>query len=58
MFSLHSHNVNYPLGSGQQSVTGFSMDNDYNSLWTIKEPHNEPVKTYRMIFVIVFRRTS
>lgn len=35
-FSLHSHNVNYPLGSGHQSVTGFSMDNDYNSLWTIK----------------------
>lgn len=36
IFSLHSHNVNYPLGSGLQSVTGFSMDNDYNSLWTIK----------------------
>jgi dolichyl-phosphate-mannose--protein O-mannosyl transferase len=40
LYSLHSHLVNYPLGSGQQSVTGFSMDNDYNSLWTIKEPHN------------------
>lgn len=39
--------MNYPLGSGQQSVTGFSMDNDYNSLWTIKEPHGEQVKTYR-----------
>ena len=36
ILSLHSHQVNYPLGSGQQSVTGFSMDNDYNSLWTIK----------------------
>lgn len=44
---MHSHSVDYPLGSGFQSVTGFNMDNDYNSLWTIKEPHNEPVKTYR-----------
>lgn len=34
--SLHSHLVNYPLGSGYQSVTGFPYDNDYNSLWTIK----------------------
>ncbi len=35
-WSLHSHNVNYPKGSGQQSVTGFPMDDDYNSLWTLK----------------------
>lgn len=34
--SLHSHLVQYPKGSGQQSVTGFPGDNDYNSLWTIK----------------------
>ena len=46
-YYLHSHLVNYPLGSGQQSVTGFPMDNDYNSLWTIKEPHHEQIKTYR-----------
>ena len=45
-YYLHSHLVNYPLGSGQQSVTGFPMDNDYNSLWTIKEPHHEQIKTY------------
>lgn len=56
-FSLHSHSVNYPLGSGLQSVTGFSMDNDYNSLWTIKEPHNEAVKTY-CIFLVLFRGAS
>jgi len=31
--------VNYPRGSGLQSVTGFPMDDDYNSLWTIKEAH-------------------
>ena len=34
--SLHSHLVNYPKGSGFQSVTGFPQDDDYNSLWTIK----------------------
>lgn len=44
--SLHSHLVNYPRGSGLQSITGFVGDNDYNSLWTIKEPHRETVKTY------------
>lgn len=37
LFSLHSHVVQYPRGSGFQSVTGFQGDNDYNSLWTIKE---------------------
>lgn len=35
-YYLHSHNVNYPRGSGHQSVTGFPMDDDYNSLWTVK----------------------
>lgn len=45
--SLHSHLVNYPMGSGLQSVTGFPYDNDYNSLWTIKEAHGDYVKTYR-----------
>lgn len=29
------------------------MDNDYNSLWTIKEPHNEAVKTYRTVLSII-----
>lgn len=44
--SLHSHEVHYPRGSGHQSVTGMVYDNDYNSLWSVREPHNEPVKTY------------
>ncbi len=25
-------------------MTGISENNDYNSLWTIKEGHNEPLK--------------
>ena len=43
---LHSHEVRYPRGSGAQSVTGMGYNNDYNSLWTIKEVHGEAVKTY------------
>ncbi|KRX07545.1 MIR motif [Pseudocohnilembus persalinus] len=45
--SLHSHDVSYGSGSKQQSVTGFKQDNDYNSLWTIKDAHNGDYKTYR-----------
>ncbi len=37
-FFLHSHELNYGSGSGQQIVTGFGDDNDYNSLWTFKYP--------------------
>ncbi|KAI8986044.1 MIR motif-containing protein [Pilobolus umbonatus] len=33
---LHSHGVTYGNGSGQQSVTGFSGNNDNNSYWTIE----------------------
>ena len=37
-FYLHSHDLNYGSGSGQQSVTGYGEhDHDYNSIWTIKE---------------------
>mgnify|MGYP003692049169 FL=1 len=45
-FSLHSHLVVYPRGSGYQSVTGMPDAHDYNSLWTVKEPHEEKVLTY------------
>lgn len=51
-YSLHSHQVMYPMGSGYQSVTGFPHDNDYNSLWTIKEAHGDYVKTYRKSLII------
>ena len=46
-FSLHSHLINYPSGSGYQSVTGIPSDNDYNSLWMIKEAFGDNAKTYR-----------
>jgi len=35
---LHSHDVKYGSGSGQQSVTGVSLAEDVNSHWTIKGP--------------------
>ncbi|KAH6569476.1 hypothetical protein BASA50_010922 [Batrachochytrium salamandrivorans] len=34
-FRLHSHEVNYGTGSGQQSVTGFPKGNDPNSLFVV-----------------------
>lgn len=33
---LHSHDVKYGSGSGQQSVTGSTVQEDYNSNWQIK----------------------
>merc|ERR1712045_822246 len=35
---LHSHDVKYGSGSGQQSVTGTVIKEDVNSHWTIKGP--------------------
>lgn len=32
---LHSHDVRYGTGSGQQSVTGTEQKEDVNSYWTI-----------------------
>jgi len=40
---LHSHDVKYGSGSGQQSVTGTTVKEDVNSHWTIKGPED---KTY------------
>jgi len=48
---LHSHDVKYGSGSGQQSVTGTDQKEDVNSHWAIRGPTNkkncmrgEPVK--------------
>nr|DAD45214.1 TPA_asm: hypothetical protein HUJ06_003444 [Nelumbo nucifera] len=35
-FRLHSHEVPYGSGSGQQSVTGFPNVDDSNSYWIVK----------------------
>ncbi|XP_014250467.1 stromal cell-derived factor 2-like [Cimex lectularius] len=47
---LHSHDVNYGTGSGQQSVTGTLQQDDINSHWLLKGetkkdcPRGKPVK--------------
>lgn len=33
---LHSHDVKYGSGSGQQSVTGIGISEDLNSHWAVK----------------------
>lgn len=38
---LHSHEVSYGSGSGQQSVTGFTgQPDDANDIWIVKCPNN------------------
>uniref|UniRef100_A0A2P2I1F1 Stromal cell-derived factor 2-like n=1 Tax=Hirondellea gigas TaxID=1518452 RepID=A0A2P2I1F1_9CRUS len=39
---LHSHDVKYGSGSGQQSVTGTPTQDDYNSNWLIKGKAGHP----------------
>lgn len=61
-YYLHSHGINYGSGSGQQSVTAVSQDDDSNSLWQIKEAYQSspialgtPVKcqdTIRLVSLI------
>lgn len=48
---LHSHDVKYGSGSGQQSVTGVTHADDVNSYWVVKGRHaaeqctrGEPIK--------------
>lgn len=38
---LHSHDVKYGTGSGQQSVTGVENSEDVNSHWVIKGEINK-----------------
>lgn len=35
-FDLHSHEISYGSGSGQQSVTGYKDTSDAASLWAVK----------------------
>eukprot|EP00795_Rhopilema_esculentum_P008083 gene8083-13998_t len=52
---LHSHDVKYGSGSGQQSVTGTEQIEDHNSYWTVRGKHQghcnrgEPVKCGEVI---------
>ncbi|MBN3298914.1 stromal cell-derived factor 2-like protein 1 [Amia ocellicauda] len=39
---LHSHDVKYGSGSGQQSVTGVEVPDDANSYWRIRGKPNAP----------------
>ncbi|KAL9244725.1 hypothetical protein vseg_018467 [Gypsophila vaccaria] len=41
---LHSHDVPYGSGSGQQSVTGFPNVDDSNSYWVVKPVPNTSAK--------------
>lgn len=41
---LHSHDVSYGSGSGQQSVTGFADTGDSNSFWVVKSAHHTPTR--------------
>jgi len=52
---LHSHEVKYGSGSGQQSVTGINVGDDVNSHWQIygandvTNKHGQPVKCNSII---------
>jgi dolichyl-phosphate-mannose--protein O-mannosyl transferase len=41
---LHSHDIKYGSGSGGQSVTGFNIEDEFNSLWVLKEGHGMAAK--------------
>lgn len=40
-FRLHSHEIQYGGGSGQQSITATGARNDRNSYWLVKEGDGE-----------------
>eukprot|EP00823_Brevimastigomonas_motovehiculus_P009422 TRINITY_DN9080_c0_g1_i1.p1 TRINITY_DN9080_c0_g1~~TRINITY_DN9080_c0_g1_i1.p1 ORF type:complete len:253 (-),score=45.45 TRINITY_DN9080_c0_g1_i1:177-935(-) len=42
-FYVHSHNINWGSGSGQQSVTAFEGVDDANNLWQVREPFGQPL---------------
>ncbi|GJR11089.1 stromal cell-derived factor 2-like protein, partial [Tanacetum coccineum] len=44
-FRLHSHDVPYGSGSGQQSVTGFPNVDDANSYWIVRPEPDTSVKS-------------
>lgn len=48
---LHSHDIKYGSGSGQQSVTGINTKEDGDSYWFVKAASGKPcVRGYVTIF--------
>ncbi|KAI5075506.1 hypothetical protein GOP47_0009582 [Adiantum capillus-veneris] len=48
-YRLHSHEIPYGSGSGQQSVTGFGGVDDANSYWVVREAKDSPLLQGDMI---------
>lgn len=44
-YRLHSHEIKYGSGSGQQSVTAYHSTGDANSYWLVRGPHDKPEKS-------------
>lgn len=44
---LHSHDINWGSGSGQQSVTAYHSLGDANSLWQVYTSYENHTKTYK-----------
>ena len=61
---LHSHDIKYGSGSGQQSVTGMNDEVDANSYWQVRSPSSEafmrgtPIKCGQKIRLTHVRTTA
>lgn len=53
-FRLHSHDVPYGSGSGQQSVTGFPEVDDANSYWVCNPLKFSSSSSYGFLFFFPF----
>ena len=55
---LHSHEIAYGTGSGQQSVTGYSTGDDANSLWIVRGTKVQWLiaieKPYRVSCILIY----
>ena len=53
-YRLHSHEINYGSGSGQQSVTGFPKGDDANSLFVVStdQPRGAPINCGQTIQLV------
>lgn len=53
---LHSHDVKYGSGSGQQSVTAVELSDDHNSHWLVRSPQAEACKRgYVVAHVCIYK---